>query len=268
MSFRSGLFRDRALHQGDVREALDERARIVGVPRWIALAIAALVILGFVAWSASTEIQTTVNAQGVISSNDGVPVVVSPVAGTVLTPPPPRGTVLRRGDVVATVNVGRGAPVEVRAATAGSVDLVLTAPGAFIPAGGELAIIVPVGATPVGFLFVTTSEASQLRLGMEALLSPRVPESRATALLEGRIVYIGNFPATPERLTLLLGPVLASQLAVGPPVDEVEVQLTPDRSTPSGYAWTAGAGPASVSVGTRVSARVRLKQQSPLSYVF
>jgi HlyD family secretion protein len=144
----------------------------------------------------------------------------------------------------------------------------LTAPGAFITPGGELATIVPVGARRVAFLFVSTSQASQLRIGMQALLSPRVAESRATGLLEGRIVHIGDFPATPDRLTLLLGPVLASQLASGPPVDEVEVELAPDRSTPSGYAWTTGAGPASVSVGTRVSGRVRLKQQSPLSYVF
>jgi len=268
MSSRSSPFRRRALEQGDVREALDERVRVVGISRWIALGIGILVILGFVAWSRSSEIEDTIAVQGVISSNDGVPLIASPVAGTVIKAPPPGGSVIRAGEVVATVTDGRGSPVAVRAITGGRIETVLTAPGAFVSAGQELALIVPADARPVGFVFVPAVGASKLRVGMETLLSPQDNESRAAGLLRGRIAHITALPATPQRLALLLGPVLASELESEPPVQEVEIALTRDQSTPSGFAWTAGPGLQRVRVGTLVNGRIEISHQSPLSYAF
>jgi multidrug efflux pump subunit AcrA (membrane-fusion protein) len=264
----SGVFRDRALEQGDIREALDERVRIVGVPRWIALAIGVVIVLGFIAWSASKDIETSVKGGGIIAPQQGVHLVASPVAGTVVSAPPGGGTPVRAGQILATIDTGHGAPVKVTSLFAGTIDNVSAAPGAFVNAGGQIATIEPAGATPAALLFVPASQASQLKVGMQALLSPSLNQSRATALLKGRIQRIATYPASPAELNLILGAGLASQLANGPAVQEVQVALVPDRSTPSGYAWTQGKGPSSVRIGAPLSGRVVLSRNSPLSHVF
>lgn len=263
-----GIFRDRALERADVREALDERVRVVGLPRWIALALGSLVILGLVAWSASTEIHTTVDADGVISAEQGLQVVASPVAGVVTTVPPRRGTVVARGEVVATIDTGRPPLVRVKTVAGGSIAAVSATAGSFVSAGSELATIESPNAKPAAFLLVTREEAARLQPGQQALLSPGLEESRATSLLEGRVVQVDPYAASPARLTTLLGPARASQLEGEPPLHFVEVMLLSDPSTPSGYAWTRGTGLPSIAVGMPLTARIVLSKKSPLSYIF
>lgn len=264
----SGIFRERALEQADVREALDERVRVVGLPRWIALALGFLVILGFVAWSASTEVHTTVDADGVISPQQGLQVLASPASGVVTSAPPRRGSVVAPGEVVATIDTGRPPLVRVKAVVGGSIAAVSATAGSFVDAGSELATIEAPDTKPAAFLLVTAEEATRLQPGKQVLLSPGLEESRATSLLEGKIVHVDPYAATPERLKTLLGPVRASELEGEPPRHFVEVKLLTDPSTPSGYAWTRGNGLPSVAVGMPLTGRIVLSKHSPLSYLF
>jgi HlyD family secretion protein len=49
----------------------------------------------------------------------------------------------------------------------------------------------------------------------------------------------------------------------------VEVALKRDPTTPSGYAWSASAGPATrLSAGTTCSARIVLTRDAPIIYAF
>lgn len=261
-------FRSRALAQGDAREALDERVRVVGVPLWAALVVAVLAIVGFVAWSVAGQVQNTVPVRGVISSAAGIPVIQAPVAGTVVMTPPPRGSEIRRGQVIAKINDPRGAPVPVRAVTAARIGKVLVAPGEFVSAGGELAETVPATVKPLAFVFVSPDQVPSLRVGMRTLLSPAVKQSHAAGLLKGRIVHIADFPVTRQRLTLLLGPVLAAQFETGTPVQEVEVALSRDPSTAGGFAWTNNAAAVPIRLGSSVTGRIEVGSRSPLSYLF
>jgi multidrug efflux pump subunit AcrA (membrane-fusion protein) len=239
---RSGPFRARALEHGDLREALDERTTIVGPPRWAALVVGVLVLLGLVAWAASAEIETTVEARGMVVPDGGFATVAAPRPGIVLTAPPPEGTVVRSGDVVATLDDGTGATVPVRALRGGTVDTVSAARGGYVTAGAELATLAPVSVRTVVVVFVATSEVAQLAVGQPVRLAPGGNGERVTR--------IADRAASPERLRLLLGAAAAPYLS-GPPVQEVEV----------------GPAPAGLRPGTQVTARVVVRTTSPIREV-
>jgi multidrug resistance efflux pump len=251
-----------------VREALDEHVRIVGVRRWILLAIGVLVVIGFIAWSASKEVQNTIDGEGVLGTQTGVAVVAAPVSGTVTQPPPAGGTAVPAGALIARIDPGQGRPVAVRARTAGTVQSVTVAAGSVVSAGEQLAALAPAGKA-VAYLFLPLGEAGQVRPGMKVLLSSTVEESHATGLLEGRVRRVDTAPASPEQLELLLGPALAATFQPDQPVVRLDVALVRDRSASGGYGLTSGAGsPGSLGSGSLLTGRVVLEQRSPLDYVF
>jgi len=265
----SRIFRERALRQGDVLEALDERVAVAGAPRWIALALGVAIVLGFLAWAASDEVQQTVAGTGIVTSAPPPGSVEAPVAGTVTRPPPPVGTAITRDGEVARIDPGTGPDVPVRAYVAGQVKAVTAGAGAVVSAGDQLATIEPDDATPTAYLFVPLDDADQIDPGMEVLLSPEGPASQTSALLEATVRDVGVYPATQERLELVLGESLASTFADGPLVVEVGLELRRDASTPSGYAWTTGEGPdGPPALGTPLSGNVVVARQSPLQLMF
>ena len=267
--FGPRMFRDRALQRGDVREALDERIRVVGVPRWIALVLGILVIVGLLAWSGSKHVESTLDAGGILGSQRGIHVVGAPVPGTVAAPLPDIGTRVERGQRLTSIDTGQGGPVAVKAFTKGKVASVAGAPGTPVTSGQELATIEPRAGSARAFLFVPLDEAPQIREGMKVLLSPTVEQSQATTFLKGSVADVGTYPATPARLGLLLGPGLSPSFESGSPVVEVQIQLVRDPSTPTGYAWTRGNGPPKrLPLETPLSGQIVLNSKSPLSYVF
>jgi HlyD family secretion protein len=269
MSTPQSPYRERALEQGDVREALDERVRVVSVPRWIALVVALLLIVGLLAWSASKEVQTTIDAQGVISLPGGIPHVVAPLAGVVVTPPLSPGSSVAAGEVVSKLNTGRGQPVSVTALEAGSINTAPVVLGSYVNAGDVLATIVPPGThQPVFFLFATESEASQIRTGMSAEVTPAASVSQASVLLKCRVVSVQAIPDTASRIANVAGSALASAFDKVPSNEVVLEPTEPGHATQDGYVWHTSAGSVTFRLASRVSARIVLKQESPLSYIF
>ncbi len=194
--------------------------------------------------------------------------VSAPVAGTVTKPPPPEGTAVRAGDVLARIDPGGGRTSTVRARTAGTMASVSVAAGSVVSGDQQLAALEPRG-RPVAFLFLPLGEAGQVKPGMKVLLSPTIEESQAAGLLEGRVRRVGTSPATPAVLEQLLGPALATTVQQGQPVVMLDVELVRDPSSPSGYASSAGDGPDGPPVpGSLLTGRIVLEQRSPLDYVF
>jgi multidrug resistance efflux pump len=256
----AGPFRERAVQQGEnIREELDERVRVVGVPLWLALAIGVLVVVGFVAWAASEEVQRTIDGEGVAASTAGFSVVAAPVAGTVIQAPPSQETAVRAGDVLVRIDPGGGPTATVRARTAGTIASVSVASGSVVSSGQQLAALQPEG-KPVALLLLPLDEAGQVEPGMKVLLSRTVEESQAAELLEGRVARVETTPATPASLELLLGPTLAAKLEQGQPVARLHVELVQDR------AHDRSIGP--IVPGSLLTGRVVLEQHSPLEYVF
>jgi hypothetical protein len=269
MSTPPSPYRERALEQDDVREALDERVRVVSLPRWIALVVGLLLIVGLIAWSASKEVQTTVEGQGVISLPGGIPHVVTPLAGVVVTPPPSVGSSVGTGEVVAKISTGAGPPVAVTALEGGTISTAPVVLGSYVHPGDVLATIVPPGThQPIFFVFVTDSEASEITPGMSAEVTPAAAVSQTAVLLKCRVVSVQGIPDTASRIANVVGSVLASSLEKVPSNEVILEPTEPGQATQDGYVWNTSAGSITFRLASRVSARIVLKQESPLSYVF
>lgn len=268
MSFFPGstLFRERALSRGDMRESLDQRVRVVSVPRWVALALGILVVCGFVAWAASSEIETAVSGTGVLSSAPPLAVVESAAAG-VVAEIVSEGQAVRSGERIARVRTSDGRMVNVTSYASGAVASVRVQPGEVVAAGDPLVSIEPEGGNRAAYLFVPLDDVSQIEVGQEVLLSAEVQESQATQLVKGVVDHVGTAPATPEELERKLGPALGPRLASGPLLVEVGVRVVGSGPVPGGQDASPSA-PEALPVGTLLSGRVVVSRRSPLDYVF
>jgi hypothetical protein len=138
-----------------------------------------------------------------------------------------------------------------------------------VNAGDVLATIVPPGAhQPVFVMFVTDSDASEISSGMTADVTPAADVSQASVLLKCRVVSVQGIPDTPSRIANLAGSVLASAFEKVPSNEVVLEPTEPGHATQDGYVWNTSAGSVTFRLASRVSARIVLKQESPLSYVF
>jgi HlyD family secretion protein len=263
----SRIYRDRALEHGSVRERLDQRVPVVGLPRWIALGVGALALVGIVAWSASRHVETTLAGDGIFASQRGIHVVAAPIAGTVKRRLPQTGTAVEAGEPLTRLDPGRGQPVAVEAPLTGTVSSVSAAPGTFVSPGGELATVDPQGRGQA-VLFIPFKDAERVNPGMEVRLSPDVAPSQAASLIKAEVGSVGTYPSSPARLELVLGPGLAPQFQSGPPVVEVGIRLVRDGSTPSGLAWTRGSGSGPLPLHTPLSGEIVISSKSPFSLVF
>lgn len=268
MSFFPGstLFRERALSRGDMRESLDQRVRVVSVPRWIGLALGVLLVCGFIAWAASSEIETTVSGTGVMSSAPPVEVLEAPVAG-VVAEIVSEGASVRDGERVARIRTSDGSIQDVPSYVTGSVASVRAQRGRVVREGEALVAVEPAGGNRAAYLFVPLDDASQLAPGQEVLLSAEVEESQATDLVQGVVEQVATTPASPEELERALGPALGPRLASGPLLVQVDVRITGDEPAPGGPE-TEPPPPEALPLGTLLSGRVVVSRRSPLDFVF
>jgi HlyD family secretion protein len=80
---------------------------------------------------------------------------------------------------------------------------------------------------------------------------------------------VARFPSTPDGMLQVLGneQLVDEFLVAGAPV-EVRVELVRDSTSPSGYAWSSGGGPAiELATGTPCLASVVLGTQRPIDQV-
>jgi multidrug resistance efflux pump len=141
--------------------------------------------------------------------------------------------------------------------------------GDYLDAGRPLALVDPASQPVVVYGYLPESHAKQADVGDRVQISTPVAPSSQYGFLLGRVVAIGTYPTTQERLTSIvrLKSVLAKINGLGPAI-EVVVRLDRDPRTPSKLAWSIGQGPPyAVSVGTPASISVVTGQRAPISYV-
>jgi multidrug efflux pump subunit AcrA (membrane-fusion protein) len=272
MSFQGGqIFRERAVRPGDVRQELDEHLDVVRPPRWIALAIGLLIVAGLIAWAASSSVQTTVPGDGALNYPANIDVVRSPGAGRVTVAPPPAGSVVRAGQRLAEIQTSSGTRVDVQTLVSGTVTAVFAQTGQVVVPGRVLANVRPLYAKGVlvSYLFVKLDDVRSIQPGMKAELAPAGLDTQEESLLVGHVRRVNRYPATAQRIAQVAGTGVANQLASGPVRAEVDVQLVQDPSTPTGYEWTTGKGPAEpLAAGTVITGKVITARKSPLDFAF
>ncbi|WP_223622223.1 HlyD family efflux transporter periplasmic adaptor subunit [Microbacterium sp. EST19A] len=263
----SPVYRASAMGHLSSPEQLDTEVRLVRPAGWIALGAVGLVLAGFVAWCFLGTVQTTVPAAGVLTTPSGSSNSLSPEEGIVSEMLVSQGDQVSQGDPVAVIATATG-EVTVPASASGEVVEMLAYPTDAVLAGGTVVSIQPEDELR-SYLFIPVAESQPIRPGMTVQIAVTTVAPEDYGLLLGTVTRVGTHPATRAGVGALLNNDDITNIVVGGvPVFQIEVALTP-AETPSGYAWTSGAGPSEeLSAGTLVNSTVTIATQTPITLLF
>lgn len=152
------------------------------------------------------------------------------------------GDVVHQGQVIARLTQ-QDDPREEHLVTSlhdGRVLEVRARRGDVIQAGAELASVEPSDLPLEAVLYIPAVDAKKVRAGMDVQISPATVPQETYGRLLGRVVAVGQFPASIASMRRVLGnDDLARVLSNdGTPI-EVHVELRQSATTLSGYAWTS-----------------------------
>lgn len=118
-------------------------------------------------------------------------------------------------------------------------------------------------------LFVPAGEGKRIHPGLPARISPTTVKREEYGYMLGRVTWTSAFPATARGMTRLIGneALVTKLLKEGPPI-QVNVALTRDPRTPTGYRWSSSRGPnLKISSGTLATGSIVVKEDRPVSLV-
>jgi multidrug efflux pump subunit AcrA (membrane-fusion protein) len=247
-------------------DALDRIVRLA--PPWtvFALVASALLVVGMVVWAVTGTVSSSVTTPGFLD-DVGATTVRASTAGQVDRVPVALGESVAQGQVVVVFRDG----TTLTAPLAGQVVAVSVSPGSTVVSGQSVVIVADLAVDPFVVTKLAPSYISTVRVGMPVRMELEgVPATRYGYLL-GTLSEISNDPFTNDRIATRLGvepEVVAAALGDKPGLLAV-VRLQPDRSTPTGFAWTVGQGPSIVAQqGLPITVHTVLKESTPLGMVF
>lgn len=248
-------------------EQLDTEVRLVRPAGWIALGAIGLVLIGFIAWCFLGSVQTTVSAAGVLTTQYGSSNSLAPDAGVIAEILVTQGDQVSEGQTVAVITTSSG-DVMISASASGQVVEVLAYPTDAVADGATVVSIQPDDELRA-FVFIPVASSQPIKAGMPVQIAVTTVAPERYGLLRGTVTRVGSHPATRAGVGALLNnDDITSIVVSGAPVFQIEVALTP-ADTPSGYAWTSGAGPAELlSAGTLVNSTVMISSQTPITLLF
>lgn len=118
-------------------------------------------------------------------------------------------------------------------------------------------------------LFVPASDGKQVQPGMEVRVSPSTVKREEYGYILGEVVWVAEYPSTTRGMTRLLAneDLVSRLMALGPPI-QVDVALSRDPATPTGYEWSSSVGPdVTITSGTLASGSVIVREQPPINLV-
>lgn len=138
--------------------------------------------------------------------------------------------------------------------------------GSVVAAGSPLLSVQPLMDTLELLLYVPATQAKQVKPAMNIEVSPTTVKREESGYMLGRVTHVSNYPATQAALMRnFQNEILVQSLIHEGPVTEVRARLEPDSTTPSGYAWSSGRGPAiRISSGTICAGRIVTRRQAPI----
>jgi HlyD family secretion protein len=119
-------------------------------------------------------------------------------------------------------------------------------------------------------LFVPAAAGKQVQPGMTARISPSTVKKEEYGYLVGKVTWVAAFPSTARGMVRLLGneALVARLMQQGPPI-QVNVDLSRDRRTPTGYRWSSSSGPVvKISSGTLADGSVVVRTVRPVAMLF
>lgn len=243
--------------------------RLVRPAGWAALAGMCLVLAAFVVWCFLGSVQTTFTGAGVLVSEDGVSEVLANETGQLTHVFAQQGDEVVPGERVATIETGTGTSTVI-AHSSGRVLELLAYPGHKVDKASVIATIQPQGQELRCVLFVPVSTRQPIKPGMPAQISVTTAPSEQYGLLLGRVTRVGTHPATRAGVKALLGnDDIAAIVVGGAPVVQIEVALTPNAGTATGYTWSTSNGPPeTLAPGTLVNSQIVTAVTHPIQMLF
>ncbi|WP_294644194.1 NHLP bacteriocin system secretion protein [uncultured Aureimonas sp.] len=118
-------------------------------------------------------------------------------------------------------------------------------------------------------LYLPSDGGKQVRPGMKVWVAPSTVKREEYGTLIGTVTEVSEFPVTPQAMmSVLQNERLVQQFAPrGAPL-AARVSLDADPSTPSGFRWSSGQGPAlALTSCTVASGDVTVSERPPITYV-
>lgn len=152
---------------------------------------------------------------------------------------------------------------------AGQVIEEKTYTGAMIAAGAPIISIEPDDMDMTAVLYIPSTQAKEVKTGMEAEISPSTAKREEYGFIRGKVTFVSDYPATSGgMMTLFENDALVASLRGRGMVTEIDVTMERDRSTPSGFRWSSSRGPdTQITPGTLCAAQIITRSQKPISLV-
>jgi multidrug efflux pump subunit AcrA (membrane-fusion protein) len=206
--------------QTDV-DRFDDAIVVTRTRAWIGLTACLVLVVGVVVWATTASVATTVKGPGVALTNGALAQVKSPAAGTVTSLAVSVDTRVQAGQVIGSVQPPAGSStVPLLAPVAGQVVSIVPSVGSSV-GQGELVVSLAQSTGPLEVrMFLSPSQAQQLRPGMTTLLS-----FPGEANVTGKVSQVGNLPVTQQELVSIVGsPALVGLLVPGSSAVPVTVE--------------------------------------------
>lgn len=159
--------------------------------------------------------------------------------------------------------------VDVLSPFAGRVLEVLASSGDVVAPGTPMLAVEVLSEELFAVLFVPATTGKKVRSGMAVRVSPSTVKREEYGTLLGRVAWVAEFPSTARGMKRLLGneALVTKLMEQGPPI-QVNVGLTRDASTPTGYLWSSSRGPSlEITSGTLASGDVVVREERPIALV-
>ena len=154
----------------------------------------------------------------------------------------------------------------------GRVLEVAVVPGQTLQEGGRIGTIEAQDSANklVGVVFFPVSEGKKIQKGMELQVTPSTVKRERFGGIVATVTNVSAFPVTKEGASSVVGgaEVLQELTTKGAQI-QVFAELQPDPTTKSQFRWSSSKGPdTEITSGTTTSVRVKISEQSPISFVF
>lgn len=117
--------------------------------------------------------------------------------------------------------------------------------------------------------YVPSARAKTIRLGMEAQVSPSIVRREEYGYIRAKVAQVADYPSTKAALMRNFeNENLIAALTNAGPVTEVQIEMTRDESTPTGFRWSSSKGPRIIlSAGTFCSVQIVTSRVKPIALV-
>lgn len=151
----------------------------------------------------------------------------------------------------------------------GRVIEIKVSEGSVFSVGTPVIQIESEGLTLAAVVYIPSERGKDVKPGMEVRVEPATVRREEFGTLVGTVRTISDFPMTPQgMLAVLHNDTLVSRFSRdGAPYAAV-VEFQRDNTSPTGYRWSAGRGPATrLTTGTLVRAEITTRTRRPIDLV-